>query len=714
LELLAENLHQVNSLSSASPHEKKPSDSTDDKALILTFWLMLLVALWSLSLSWNAPILDRHDFRQLQTAVSAHWLKQDGFRLDYETPLFGPPSWSIPMEFPVYQWCVARLSSLTGLALDQSGRTTSIFFLLATLPAVCALAGLGGLRRPARLLVAATVLSSPVYLFYGRAFMIETTALCFATWFVVATARSVRDLSWRWAIAAMICGSLAALAKVTTFAVYCFPAAGVALWLGWPRWKNRGQPGSGFWSALFLCSAPVVIAATLGRWWVRHADAVKDANPFSGFLKSSEMASWNWGTLDQRFSLTVWNEAWSNIRQFVLSEPSAVILLICCALTAASIRRFAAAGALAFLMGPILFANLYYRHDYYYSANAVLLLISAGLLLAGMWESSTFPKAAKRVVLVLFFGSQLLAFYRGYGFNHRRELPQPPGIASVIRDVVPPDGVVLIYGWDWDSLIPYYSQRRAIMVPGGRETELGVLEDIVRQLPPRQIGALLIKQRTPTPFAPEFIQERLKRFDLSTAPIATSPDGDLYLRNGATLSAAGKLKSSGYAHTKLNQPGSNTANPEQLQNDELGALDFSMVSPQPSKARSKFGIKVGENDGKRVIFAHPISELYFTPPTGTSQIEAEFGIVEAAYAAGGNASTDGVGFEIYELRPDGLRRTLFHRELDPAHVAADRGRQTLSITGLGPFAGSIIFKTTPGLKDNLVNDWAYWSGITLK
>ena len=108
------------------------------------------------------------------------------------------------MEFPVYQWCVARFSGLTGMALDQSGRAISIFFLLATLPAVCAFAELVGLKRPARLLVAAAILSSPVYLFYGRAFMIETTAVCFATWFVVATARSVRDLSWSWAIAAAI------------------------------------------------------------------------------------------------------------------------------------------------------------------------------------------------------------------------------------------------------------------------------------------------------------------------------------------------------------------------------------------------------------------------------------------------------------------------------------------------------------------------------
>src|SRR5882757_9798087 len=109
------------------------SPAASDRPLVLIFWLMLVVALWSWSLTWSGPITDRHDFRQLQTAISAHWLKQDGFRLNYETPLFGPP-WSIPMEFPVYQWCVATFSRLTGVPLIQSGRATSILFSLATLP----------------------------------------------------------------------------------------------------------------------------------------------------------------------------------------------------------------------------------------------------------------------------------------------------------------------------------------------------------------------------------------------------------------------------------------------------------------------------------------------------------------------------------------------------------------------------------------------------
>ena len=41
------------------------------------------------------------------------------FRLAYETPVLGKP-WSIPMEFPLYQWTVVVVSDLTGIALLAS------------------------------------------------------------------------------------------------------------------------------------------------------------------------------------------------------------------------------------------------------------------------------------------------------------------------------------------------------------------------------------------------------------------------------------------------------------------------------------------------------------------------------------------------------------------------------------------------------------------
>ena len=54
-----------------------------------------------------------------------------------------------------------------------------------------------------------------------------------------------------------------------------------------------------------------------------------------------------------------------------------------------------------------------------------------------------------------------------------------------------------------------------------------------------------------------------------------------------------------------------------------------------------FGINIGEvGDGRKVILAHPDSELSFAPPAGATQILAEVGIANAAYAPGATAVTD--------------------------------------------------------------------------
>ena len=90
-------------------------------------WLwVLFVAAWCLHVGcslvgWDNTLLSRFQFRQVQTAMSALFFPAHGFALDYELPLFGPP-WSAPLEFPLYQACVAWLSAGTGLALDPAGR----------------------------------------------------------------------------------------------------------------------------------------------------------------------------------------------------------------------------------------------------------------------------------------------------------------------------------------------------------------------------------------------------------------------------------------------------------------------------------------------------------------------------------------------------------------------------------------------------------------
>jgi len=80
------------------------------------------------TLRWiGQPLLDQHNFRQTQTAISAYWLIQGtgwSHWLNYETPIFGSP-WQIPLEFPLFQWLVAGGHLLTGLPLDPLGRGMS-------------------------------------------------------------------------------------------------------------------------------------------------------------------------------------------------------------------------------------------------------------------------------------------------------------------------------------------------------------------------------------------------------------------------------------------------------------------------------------------------------------------------------------------------------------------------------------------------------------
>jgi hypothetical protein len=125
---------------------------------------------------------------------------EGGPSLAYETPVLGPP-WSVPFEFPLYQWIVSSIVGVFGLPLDQTGRLVSVtFFYFTLLPSNQLLA----LRRVApcnRLLILSLVLLSPFYLFWSRTFMIESIALFFSLCYL-ASALQYREFprasTWRW------------------------------------------------------------------------------------------------------------------------------------------------------------------------------------------------------------------------------------------------------------------------------------------------------------------------------------------------------------------------------------------------------------------------------------------------------------------------------------------------------------------------------------
>jgi len=308
--------------------------------LFAFFGVAFVGACWLLTRSWHASILDRSEFRQLQTALAAYWAKRDGFRLDYEFPIFGPP-WSVPFEFPIYQWIVVIAERLSGAGLEPAARGVSLAFFLATLPAVYGIAGQLGIPPTRRLLVVGAVLVGPTYLFYGRTFMIETTALCFAVGFLYSLVRAVRDDSAGWALVASVFSILAGLTKITTLAVF-FPPAALMAWQTWKhRWSERAAAPRALRRTTLLATVPVITGVIFAMWWVRHSDHVKDANPFAGYLTSSQLRSWVWGTGAERISGTFWSVLGRNVAGLILGNGTLVVLAVLAAIAPPASRRTA-------------------------------------------------------------------------------------------------------------------------------------------------------------------------------------------------------------------------------------------------------------------------------------------------------------------------------------------------------------------------------------
>lgn len=674
------------------------SNQTSARALVVMFGLVVLVAGGLLTRSWHASLLDRYEFRQLQTALTTQWIAQEGWQLDYPTPLFGPP-WSVPMEFPTYQVIVATVHHLTGLPLEQAGRLTGIVFLFAGLPALYDLLSLAGLRPSRRLIVLAFVITAPVYLFYARTFMIETTALGFSVWFLALFRRSLASGHPGWIIATTVVATLAALTKITTFLVFGLPALALAV----AAWRTRRTTAARPGALLLAALVPAALSLGLAWCWIGHADAVKDSNPFTGFLTSRELRPWNFGPWSLRFDSSFWIHWQETIVGYNLAEGAIAITLFCAPFAPVRSRGLAAIALLGFASGPLVFANLYHLHDYYHAANALFLLTAAGLMLASAWDDPRLPRGANWLALSLGLACQLHAFYRGYYSHHRNPAPPPPELAALIRAAVPADGVVLIYGADWNPLLPYYAQRRAVMVPGEREGETDILAQVLARLPPRRIAAMVIhgdKLRA----RPDFIRERAAYFRLSPQPIARSQNDELYLPTDLDPALGAKLAA----------PPADDAFTAALKPEALDRLDLASFHPAPLIVRSKYGVSSADVEGRRVLNAHAPSELVFRPAAGARHLRAVAGLPAAAFAPGREAITDGVTIEVMIISPGGGRQILYHRRLDPVHASADRGAQIIEIELPQPFSGDLVLRLGNGPDNNPTNDWAYWASVEIR
>lgn len=285
---------------------------------------LCLIALTTSGVFWlvtaQQPLIDQHEFRQTQTALTALFM-QPNFQgiLNYETPVVGAP-WAIPFEFPLYQAITALLATMSPWSLSSTGRLVSAGFGLACLAPAWGLMRNFKVSKIGRLIFALLYLTSSIYLYWNRSFMIESTALILTltSLYLYSEIRksiglhqsdSASDLQALPApiligFAVSLC--LGLLVKATT-SLPALLLIGVD-WVSHLATLSRASENRlTRFRRLLIVGACLLASLLILKSWVYHSDSIKSLNPIGIHFTSTALSKWNYGTLQQRISPQLWS-----------------------------------------------------------------------------------------------------------------------------------------------------------------------------------------------------------------------------------------------------------------------------------------------------------------------------------------------------------------------------------------------------------------------
>lgn len=690
-----------------------PPARRENRVLVAFFGVTLLAHFYFSTTNWTSSFLPGHEFRQTQTALVSHYIdEQNNFSLLYETPVIGKPWISILLEVPVYEWTVVLVSRVAHLPHFLAARTVSLFCFYLALPPLYLLLGRLGVSRPRRLLTLALVLTCPVYIFYSRAFLMESMAVMCCAWFLVGFVRTMDGRSWTWLAVTNVAGTAAALIKSVTFAVWLLPAAGYGVWIVW-RETRAHLSWRAPWSTVLWGAATVLVPLGALQCWISYTDPIKAAHHSAWIFTAKNLSQGNWGLIDLavRFSAKHWSTLLLRWREAImppwiigLGLAGGIVLL-------PRARRPVVALAAVFFLAQLMFPFAYADQDYYFYACTVFLLGAFGFVCAGLLDSRL-PRWLICVLVAVPFFAQVGTYWQGYHVVQSVRTTGGSPLTNALHDLAPKDSVLIVAGADWAAIIPYYSRHRALMIRSGLEYDAGYLQRAFGDLADEKISALVMVEGQRTNRI--LIERVAAEFDLDNAPTFSLPQADVYFNRAFVASVQASLKINN-PYTGLSVATRIVAEPAaQVPFQVTAALAgsvFAKVAPAPFQAYSTFGYRSADIDGDQVINAHPDCDLWIRAPEHATVIKWDYGIQRDAYENAGGR-TDGVEFIIAGEIPGGFRRRIYRRALDPVGQPADRGHQHV-VVPFKPRPGEVlIFSTRPYLSNAF--DWAYWQRIEVK
>jgi hypothetical protein len=465
-----------------------------NKPFLVVFFLFIISLLASCFILFcylDKPLLGPHSFRQTQTAVSAFYMSENPrIFLDYTTPILGKP-WCLPLEVPLFQWIAARVFNLFGFTMDQSGKIVSITFWLLCIPIIYLLLEKLGFNKTQVLLCLTIVFSSPLYLFWSNAFLMETMCLFLGALMVLSIFLFCNTTFIPWLFLAFFSGALCILCKGTTWAIsvglsfllmaYSFLSS---------YFSNKNNTGKSLIKskqnfikirAVYLLTPLIfILQYVVGKVWISYGDSIKVKNPFARqvlLTNSDQGSAWYFGTLAQKLDPETWKQIWQHVSEQIcvpipIFGPFFIPFVIILGMVMSPKKiPLIAIFFFAFVSGPFVFTNLYYEHSYYWTANGLWLLLATGIAIAGIWESHLgkhWPRMIALTATALISFSGFSVWYNNFK-PVLKSLPTREQILQVwtepIQKIVPKERTLLIVGHGWNPNALYYANRKGIAFP---------------------------------------------------------------------------------------------------------------------------------------------------------------------------------------------------------------------------------------------------------
>jgi len=502
------------------------SDLTTKAIFVASVLYMVFIA----SGGWDSNLLLMHSFRQTQTAITVSALLKGGPWLAYETPVLGPP-WSIPFEFPLYQWIVALVVKTGWFHINQAGRLVSELFFFSALYPLFQILALLQISKKQRYIILAIFCISPQYLFWSQTFMIESAALALSIYFLWLTflCREMIDsnrIDWLVLLSLSVVGSLAGLVKITTFFSFLGGAVVITAVFAFGKYRRDGFQRKKLQSLILVLTAIGLVPFLAVSVWTGYADSLKELNPLGKWLTSGTLQVWNFGTLDQKLSLKTWSIFYA--RTFSDLVGNSLLLVISIAMLFFCRKALAISALVSiglYTLAVLTFTNLHYIHNYYAYANGIFLVVAVGIAITELFES---PNNIKRVVGLLLFG--MVIFFSVEHFKNQYMPIQNAhfdftSIRGEINAYSKPEDVFIVIGDDWSSAVPYYINRRTAPIKEQLFTSPKFSEsfsDLKKNLQKYHIGGIIF--RTKYNVLPkgdrEFINDAVRFFNIK--PVSLS------------------------------------------------------------------------------------------------------------------------------------------------------------------------------------------------